>query len=57
MTNITEEVIVQQNHLDGRFLFHYRTQLLQVHLQTAVTHKDANRAVGATESSADSGRR
>ncbi|MCO5803178.1 hypothetical protein CS033_03373 [Phocaeicola vulgatus] len=52
LTNITQIVIVQQNNLYRRFLLHDSSQFLNIHLQTAITHKYAYSTIRATESSA-----
>ena len=57
MTNIAQEVIVQQNHLHRSLLFHDGTQFLQVHLQAAVSHEYAYRAVRTSKSGTDSCRK
>ena len=57
LTNIAQEVIVQQNHLHRSLLFHDGTQFLQVHLQAAVSHEYAYRAVRTSKSGTDSCRK
>ena len=46
MTYIAQIVVIEQNHFHRRFLLHNSSQLLQIHLQTAVAHKYAYRTVG-----------
>ena len=50
---ITQEVIIQQDHLNGSLLFHNGSHLLNVHLQTTITHKYTYSAVGTSESCTD----
>ena len=50
---VAQIIIVQQDDFNRGFLFHDGSELLQVHLQTTITHKDADRAVRATKRRSD----
>ena len=57
MAHVAEIIVIQADNLYRSFLFHDRTQFLNVHLQSAVTHKYTYSAVGTAESSSDSCRK
>src|SRR3712207_4690936 len=53
LAHISQKVIVHANNLHGSLLFHNRTQLLNIHLKSAVAHKRAHCPIGTSEGCPD----
>ncbi|CDD18300.1 unknown [Prevotella sp. CAG:732] len=57
LAHIAEVVVVQENHLDWCLLLHDGTQLLDVHLETAISEEATDSSVWRTESGTDGSRK